>query len=1050
MRKDDKLARLVEAALGSPVNRRSFLKTSALLGGSAVLATTIGCSDDDHPAADAGVDGPLADGAADQGADAQTATKLFDVLEEVQQALRQSPDHLTARANALVAAKDASAIHTFVRDEIVTIPSEDFRMDRPDIAVRWGWRGTLRGGAGTPREKADLLAELYRRAGFTPQVVAGYVDAPPSDWKPWLLRTVEREFKPPIDDAKLAGWRQSLGLPTTSQTKIDEIDADQSAAKALAQSLTPLLGAASWSVWAFDWRNGFQRIPEVKIEVDGKTQYANPTVPKAVFGTSYLKANEQDRPADPARELLKVKLRLEAAASDAPADRIKLLETSFGADQLVGRQVVLSMLPTMPIEAWATTAIGGVRLFTPTLTVQGADLSDAEAQQLSVQGDSITVNGDRVEERTDGSIWLGDAALVVPGAPPVDAKQIDKLVIEEISAAEFDEVVVKARATDTAGKAIEGLPASAFELAEEGEAKNFLLRTNANRPRVSILSDQSLSMPVEFRGAAAQVFLDQLEAQIAKVEPNASFGLTLTNSNLWTEAAKAAAKQPSVVVFCTDGDVGDKKTPQIEAQLKQGPPVVLLAVAGTSKPVLDEIAQLSGGVVFPVTKVSDAVSAVAGYLATYDPPPYTLTYSAPKAGPATRQVSLRRAEPAGTTTKVEAKGSYQVPSAPAQARRLCGLYLYVSVKNENNKGVELTRTLAGNLYQTKAPVDEQAIKSTRDALLGSTFVSFEAHPPTRAQWLDDVISTKLTLRDFYDPDKTKTAGDALALFGAGIRYLPTELFSVYPPMERLGDATALPYVDRLCGAIYSEQPQIGTSVVLKRIDVLPTSRFCMVMEGDGAARRDRTAEALAQLAISEQTLFDKSTASLLANAKLATVRWGDHGYFNQSATLTPDEKARWKAIFEAYRGDVRLVPESGAPLAYWSLDHESGALLGILPDGTGGGTTAADIQRQIAEIDRLASALNLLATAAGGGVALGLVVNWGQLLARLYGAVAVTIATLDASGLDAAVRSAISNFACNAIKTLFLGAMGGPGTAWGSIESVLGLLTDVSTFTCPG
>jgi hypothetical protein len=77
--------------------------------------------------------------------------------------VRASPDHLPARAANLVAAGDPASLYEFVRDEIVTYPPRVDSLTASDTTIRWGTRATLRGGAGTPREKADLLADRCYR-----------------------------------------------------------------------------------------------------------------------------------------------------------------------------------------------------------------------------------------------------------------------------------------------------------------------------------------------------------------------------------------------------------------------------------------------------------------------------------------------------------------------------------------------------------------------------------------------------------------------------------------------------------------------------------------------------------------------------------------------------------------------------------------------------------------------------------------------------------------------------------------------------------------------
>src|SRR5690349_855975 len=126
-----------------------------------------GGSVDAGPIEDGGADaaedsGSEPDAEVDAGQDAAApdaeTLDVFEAWREAREALQASPDHLPARANALIEAGDPEAIFEFVRDHIATYPSSAGGFQNAPDAIRWGVRGTLRGGAGSPREKAELLA----------------------------------------------------------------------------------------------------------------------------------------------------------------------------------------------------------------------------------------------------------------------------------------------------------------------------------------------------------------------------------------------------------------------------------------------------------------------------------------------------------------------------------------------------------------------------------------------------------------------------------------------------------------------------------------------------------------------------------------------------------------------------------------------------------------------------------------------------------------------------------------------------------------------------
>ena len=138
------------------------------------------------PGADAG---PSVDAGADAGTDAGT---LWAAWSEISAQLKASPDHLVAGADAVVATRDPVKIHAFVRDQIATYPPSDDGFANAPILRRWGTKATLRGGAGTPREKADLLVSLYGRAGFDAGVVVGVADPARLGGQKVLFRAIDR------------------------------------------------------------------------------------------------------------------------------------------------------------------------------------------------------------------------------------------------------------------------------------------------------------------------------------------------------------------------------------------------------------------------------------------------------------------------------------------------------------------------------------------------------------------------------------------------------------------------------------------------------------------------------------------------------------------------------------------------------------------------------------------------------------------------------------------------------------------------------------------
>src|SRR5262249_45184471 len=126
------------------LTRRTFLG-----GVGALVLSRCGGDDTRHTkgTGDAGSKDGGGDTGTDTGVDAGGIQTPFDAWRALGDATDASPDNYPAQAKKLIAGKDAEAIFKFVRDNIRTIPTPNYAVS----GQRWGFRGALRGGAGTPR-----------------------------------------------------------------------------------------------------------------------------------------------------------------------------------------------------------------------------------------------------------------------------------------------------------------------------------------------------------------------------------------------------------------------------------------------------------------------------------------------------------------------------------------------------------------------------------------------------------------------------------------------------------------------------------------------------------------------------------------------------------------------------------------------------------------------------------------------------------------------------------------------------------------------------------
>lgn len=135
----------------------------------------------------------------------------YKVWEEMLMALETSPDHLERKYKRLIAAKDPKAMFDFVRDEIHLMPVHRADLYGMQTAIKYGTKAVLRYGIATPREKAELLNEMYTKAGIQSKVVFEIIAIPDEEVPSYFYRPIPRPFSPKIDDATRNRWVQELG-----------------------------------------------------------------------------------------------------------------------------------------------------------------------------------------------------------------------------------------------------------------------------------------------------------------------------------------------------------------------------------------------------------------------------------------------------------------------------------------------------------------------------------------------------------------------------------------------------------------------------------------------------------------------------------------------------------------------------------------------------------------------------------------------------------------------------------------------------------------------
>lgn len=1013
---------------GLPVSRRALLGAGGVAGAGIAALAMLGGNDTDTPTPPG-----------DDGTPTPTPEHLpYDVWDEMRAALRTSPDHLPARAERLVEAGDTEAIFTFVRDETLALPVSYTGVGRYDFHTRmfWGARGTLRGGAGTPRDRAELLAHLYREAGVEAEVVVADAGLSKTELKALYFRPVDHAFDPDIDEAQVDEWLGRVGRSRTDLPEVSRLDPDGEESAALGQRLADAMPEGAPYDPEFEWETSGE-LPVVRFRESpaDEFRYANlySDVPFGEAGTSeeFVEAAE---PASPPE----VSVTLSAARSDAPHDPFELVSNTWAAEEVVGRRVIARTLPGIDPFTQPAVRAGDIDSFVPSLSVQGADLDRSAAEALSTLGDAVTKGGDRLSVGEDGTVTRNGRPIGEGDA--VRASRIESLGVTA-DPGRYPDVRLYVDARDADGESVEGLPAGAFSLHEEDEPAAVTVVASSAAPRVRVLADRSLSMPNDYYGAEMTAFVEELGAAIRDVDPDSHIEYETTDSNVWTAAGEAAGTDANLVVYATDGDVGDEETEAIAAALSTGPPVVMLSVDDTDEvrtPAALDIAARSGGVAIPADDREATLRTLREYVTEIagDLPAYTLEYTSPteEQPGATRAVELAAGEASAETT-------YEVPARSLTPPRLSTLSLTVSVG-----GRSTTRVLAGYDPELSEgwPTDAH-VESVEGALFGSTVVTFEGMATPTSVALDEFLQAKSSTRDLDAAIAADDEEAAEAAADAGLEWVPPEAFLLTPPLPEPATEEALTFPDGMRVARYTQRPVFGAEYYERVGDVLALTRYGTVTADESHATAfRRTLDQTATIAVAEAAGFDESTADLLGDTPLSG--WSE---VDEDAWVADGVAFEWWEEFletTGFRGPEgmgrrkgALVPADGSVRAYWSLDLATGSVLGVLPDGTNGAFDAEPTEAILLRLNRVVTMLNLLCTASGaGGLSMALVAAYGQILARLYVAASLSIAVMDADAAAEGVGAARVAMACTIAKEAFLDVVKF-GSLMGSVEGIVGL-----------
>lgn len=880
------------------------------------------------------------DAGTDGGTDAGAPYDEFDAWREMLGVIRQSPDAVPARADALVAAKDAQGLFALVRDDVAMLPTTN-SLYGAGTYVRWGPRATLRGAAGTPRERADLLAWLYTRAGFTATVMVGTPRAGVTVTAQ-LAHGGQRQISYQPSDELFAKWDAAL-LPDPSRADAGfaDLDADGGLRNAILAQIEPLLPAAPTPT-PFDPTLG--EVPLVQVMINGAAQYANPNVDGAVFGDAY---SDDPMPAAPASGERSLHVTLEAERSTHPGERITLIDNTWSASQVAGRNITASFVTPNDFAGSTVVKVGEATTFIPVLMVRGDGLDTDAGYALSVVGNPVLKDGSQVAIGADGGLVIEGEPIATGPTPAATLTSVAQLTAK-VNASAFPDIELSVSAMDAQAHNVSGLAADAFVVKEDGaNMVASLRRTSAGVPQVVLLFDQSGSIPMEFltgapalgHAVAQQLFtqfpgsqvqvaeisitgaivegpmvstLADVDAQLALLAPG--------GSAMWEALDSFSLTRATAIVCITDAVADNAPTADALARLNAGPPVLLAGVGAVDTVTANQVASVSGGQYLASPTTSSLPGQVAAFVAERAAYDYKIVYRAQSMGASTRQVTVSLAAP-GTATVTT---PYDPPAMPVAAGALSALYLTIETD-----GHSVTRTLA-----TGADVE--------GALFGRYVLAVEANPPSLSTLLDEEVTERLQLEEVTD---AYLSNDAMAIARAAknrFTHMPGNLrFSqaMLPGDEVPTDVT---FVDGLSVTLSSTLPRLGVKTVY-RYDLLPLVPRQTISFNGGEVYRT-TLERTALRDAFEAANYPRNTLAALAGKTLQR-------FDSLSVEALGPQWAG--AAYPTYNDYDIYAPADGSVVAFWAVHKVTGDVIGVMPEGGlgEGESTEALVDRLVALCD---------------------------------------------------------------------------------------------------
>ena len=881
----------------------------------------------------------------------------FASFEEMRNAARLSKGHLTSEMKRLIESKNAKSIFKFVQDRFMTIPASGNSIYNAVYDTRWGQTGLLRSGKGTMREKSDLLFFMLQESGFNPEYYRGSF---PLDNK--TLNAVFCSEKLENETIKIPKkyenkWENALVENDIEATDLDILNIQEKSELLAENILSKLPQNASDKIEHIDWLKTNNKelkttehleVPIIRIKTNEKNKDLNLVENKDFEKFTENKSRLRElKYGEDTKKHKKVQIILRMKNATELGYPSELVRGEWDLQDLIGKQIALQFTPSMTLKQQLLSSPDQINAFLPFLTLRDPKMTIEKRKEQSFAGVGFDMFGNTFENTKKG-VRINGATL--------DKTEKDTSVVTQltgkISNTHYPKVEIRLAPKDANGNIIYGLPASAFSVKDNNEQVMPILTSNFKNPRVLILMDKSGSMPFyrseltyEENAMLINAFEKQYQEPIIEVQ-------TYSN-DLFKKINRIDAKRYDYILFVSDtGYFLNWKDVDIQDFQEKFKDVAISFhfVENYEKILFDNSVKKIFNKENQYFNWKDLKTNALTIVKKVDPNdtfPYALTYQ-----------PTQKAKDKGSVHKVEVLVTGKTTAKPINLHYEldegivyedfpfpCGLTLEIKWKN-GYRHKSITKTLVGfderihkpdNLFQLK--IFNLQLKSF---VFGSHFICFEGDKPTYPTLMDDLLTANLTAAPLLESD-SNDLDENLKLF-SDMQPLPTECLAAFSGINQPFSKDIITFENGFQSCICSEYHDVTSQQMISKIDMLETSDIRTFAATKKEAFK-RTLEQTAFLAISEGHFFPTSTYSDLSEKALQL--------FSGSKE---EQKLDLYAVLYYVKSDKfhLIYDKEKNTQSYWQINKTTGALLGMLPDGSGGGL--------FSEAKRVEYALKILET----------------------------------------------------------------------------------------